>query len=187
MTLKRESGCVSMQMSEKVKKVWNAVTTVLVSLVVIFAVLLMGSRLVGLQVFRVVSPSMEPTFSTGDLIYVKTVDPDSVKVGDPITFVLNEELVVATHRVVAVDKENRQITTKGDANETNDAAPVHFNNLIGIPVFAIPLLGYVSAYIQSPPGMYVAIAAGILLLALVFLPDLSRNKGKREKVQEREG
>ena len=29
-----------MQMSEKVKKVWNAVTTVLVSLVVIFAVLI---------------------------------------------------------------------------------------------------------------------------------------------------
>lgn len=173
-----------MQMPKKVKKIWDTVTTVLVVLVVVFAVFLMGSRLVGLQVFHVVSPSMEPAYSVGDLIYVKTVDPDSVKVGDAITFVMNEDLVVATHRVVAVDAEKRHFTTKGDANETEDATPVHFNNLIGVPVFAIPLLGYVSAYIQSPPGMYVAIAFGALLLAAVFLPDLLTKKDKKEEKQE---
>ena len=173
-----------MQMPKKVKKIWDAVTTSLVILVVVFAVFLMGSRLVGLQVFHVVSPSMEPTYSEGDLLYVKAVDPDSVKVGDPITFVLNEDLVVATHRVVAIDGENRQFTTKGDANKTEDAAPVHFNNLIGVPVFSIPLLGYVSAYIQSPPGMYVAIGLGAVLLAAVFLPDLLTKKAKKEEIQE---
>lgn len=173
-----------MQMPKKVKKIWDTVTTVLVVLVVIFAIFLMGSRLVGLQVFHVVSPSMEPTYSEGDLLYVKEVDPDSVKVGDPITFVLNEDLVVATHRVVAIDSENRQFTTKGDANETEDAAPVHFNNLIGVPVFSIPLLGYVSAYIQSPPGMYVAIALGVVLLAAVFLPDMLAKKDKKVEKQE---
>lgn len=173
-----------MQMPKKMKKIWDIVTTVLVILVVIFAVFLMGSRLVGLQVFHVISPSMEPNYSVGDLIYVKAVDPDSVKVGDPITFVLNEDLVVATHRVVAIDRENRQFTTKGDANNTEDAAPVHFNNLIGVPVFAIPLLGYVSAYIQSPPGMYIAIAFGAVLLAAVFLPDLLAKKDKTGETQE---
>lgn len=172
-----------MQMPKKVKKVWDIVTSVLVVLVVLFAVFLMGSRLVGLQVFNVISGSMEPTYSVGDLLYVKTVDPDSVKVGDPITFVLNEDLVVATHRVVAIDKENRQFSTKGDANETEDAAPVHFNNLVGVPVFSIPLLGYVSAYIQSPPGMYVAIAIGVILLAAVFLPDILAKKTKKEEVE----
>jgi len=171
-------------MNKKVKKIWDTVTTVLVILVVIFAVFLMGSRLVGLQVFHVISPSMEPEYSVGDLLYVKTVDPDSVKVGDSITFVLNEDLVVATHRVVAIDSENRQFTTKGDANKREDAEPVHFNNLIGVPVFAIPLLGYVSAYIQSPPGMYVAIGLGIVLLAAVFLPDMLAKKSKKEEKQE---
>lgn len=170
-----------MQMPNKVKRIWDGVTTVLVVLVVIFAVFLMGARLVGLQVFHVISPSMEPNYSVGDLIYVKSVDPDSVQVGDPITFVLNEELVVATHRVVAIDSENRRFTTKGDANSTEDAAPVHFNNLIGVPVFAIPLLGYVSAYIQSPPGMYVAIGLGVLLLAAVFLPDMLAKKAKDDE------
>ena len=175
-----------MQMPKKVKKIWDTVTTVLVILVVVFAVFLMGSRLMGLQVFNVISGSMEPTYSVGDLIYVKEVDPDSVKVGDPITFVLNEDLVVATHRVVAVDSENRQFTTKGDANEEEDAPKVHFNNLIVVPVFAIPLLGYVSAYIQSPPGMYIAIGFGVALLAMVFLPDMLTKKPKKEEKQEEE-
>lgn len=173
-----------MQMPKKMKKIWDAVTTTLVILVVVAAVFLMGSRLVGLQVFNVISGSMEPTYSVGDLLYVKTVDPDSVKVGDPITFVLNEDLVVATHRVVAIDSENRQFTTKGDANETEDAAPVHFNNLVGIPVFAIPMLGYVSAFIQNPPGMYLAIAFGAALLLAVFLPDLISKKEKKEEQEE---
>lgn len=172
-----------MQIPKKAKKVLDSVSLALVLLVVLFAVFLMGSRLVGLQVFHVVSPSMEPTYSEGDLIYVKTVDPDSVKVGDPITFVLNEDLVVATHRVVAIDSENRQFTTKGDANKTEDAEPVHFNNLIGVPVFSIPLLGYVSAYIQSPPGMYVAIALGVTLLGIVFLPDLLAKKNRKEETE----
>ena len=173
-----------MQMRKEVKKIWDIATTVLVVLVVIFAIFLMGSRLLGLQVYHVISPSMEPTYSVGDLLYVKEVDPDSVRVGDPITFVLNEDLVVATHRVVEIDSENRRFTTKGDANATADAAPVHFNNLIGVPVFAIPLLGYVSAYIQSPPGMYVAIGFGVVLLAVVFLPDMLAKKPKKEETQE---
>ena len=173
-----------MKIPKSVKKVWDIVTATLVAIVVIFAVFLMGSRLVGLQVFTVVSGSMEPTYSVGDLIYVKTVDPDSVKVGDPITFVLNEDLVVATHRVVEVDATEREFTTKGDANSTADANPVHFNNLIGVPVFAIPYLGYVSAYIQSPPGMYIAIGFGALLLLMVFLPDMLTKKSKDDPKEE---
>ena len=74
-----------------------------------------------------------------------------------------------------------QFTTKGDANETEDAAPVHFNNLIGVPVFAVPLLGYVSAYIQSPPGMYVAIGLAVVLIGAVFLPDLFTKNNKQEE------
>lgn len=165
-----------MQIPKKVKKIWDLITSVLVVAVVIFALFLMGSRMAGLQVFNVISGSMEPTYSVGDLLCVKEVDPDSVQVGDSITFVLNENLVVATHRVIQIDGENRYFYTKGDANSTADAAPVHFNNLIGVPVFSLPLLGYVSAYIQNPPGIYVAIVFGILLIVAVILPDILNRK-----------
>jgi signal peptidase I len=163
-----------MTFSPKVKKIWNIATTIIVALVIIMAVLLVGVRLVGLQPYTVLSGSMEPTYHTGSLIYVKNVKPQEVEVGQPITFVLNEDLVVATHRVVEIDEENQHFYTKGDANTSPDGSPVHFNNLIGVPVFSIPYLGYVATFIQTPPGLYITIAAGAVLLLLIFLPDLLR-------------
>ena len=167
-----------MQQVKLLKKIWNVISTALVVLIVLCAVFLMGSRLLGYQVFNVISGSMEPEYSVGDLIYVKEVDPYEIKVGDPITFVLNEDLVVATHRVVEIDAENQHFYTKGDANETADASPVHFNNVIGVPQFGIPLLGYVSDFIQNPPGMYITIAVGVVLIIVVFLPDMIGKKKK---------
>ncbi len=167
-----------------IKKIWNVFTTVIVVLVVLAAVFLMGTRLMGYRVFTVISGSMEPTYSVGDLLYVKEVPAHTVKVGTPITFVLNENLVVATHRVVEIDAENMHFYTKGDANEVRDAAPVHFNNLIGVPSFAIPKLGYVSDFIQNPPGTYIAVGIAIVLIILVFLPDMLKYKKKEEKETE---
>lgn len=166
-------------MKKTLKKIWNIGGTTLVILVVLSAIFLMGSRIMGFRVFTVVSGSMEPTYSVGDLIYVKNVSPDEVKVGDPITFVLNEELVVATHRVVEIDEENQHFYTKGDANDTVDE-PVHFKNLVGVAKFHIPLLGYVSDYIQHPPGLYIALGSVALIVTAVFLPDIISKKKKED-------
>ena len=186
---KRLEFVKSKNMNRSVKKIWNVISTVLVVIVVVVALLLVGARLFGLQVYAVLSGSMEPTYHVGSVIYVEPVDPSEIQVGDPITFVMNEELTVATHRVVRIDAENSHFYTKGDANENPDAAPVHFNNLLGKPVFTIPYLGYISSYVQSPPGMYYAIAVGVLLLVLVFVPDMldggkKKKSGKRGKSEK---
>ena len=158
------------------QKIWNIASTVLVILLVVCAVFLMGSRVLGYQCFTVISGSMEPIYKVGDLIYVKDVDPNTIKVGDPITFILNEDLVVATHRVIRIDAENQRFYTKGDANQIEDSEPVHFKNVIGVPEFSIPKLGYVSDFVQNPPGMYITIGVGIILILVVFLPDLLKKK-----------
>lgn len=165
------------------EKIWNFLTTLLVVIVVVLAVILMGARIMGFRVFNVISGSMAPQYNVGDLIYVKEVKPHEVKVGDPITFILNENLVVATHRVVEINSEDSYFITKGDANNTNDAAPVHFNNLIGVPKFKIPYLGYASDFIQNPPGTYIAIGIAVILTLLVFLPDMFKKKKKEETNQ----
>ena len=161
---------------QTIKKVWGIVSWGLVCVVVLAAVFLMGSRLLGYRVFNIVSGSMEPVYHVGDLIYVQEVDPNTIQPGDVITFVLNEDLVVATHRVVRIDAEKQRFYTKGDANETEDGGSVHFKNLIGVPKLKIPGLGYVADFIQKAPGLYITIAAVAVLLLLAFLPDLARKK-----------
>ena len=183
-------------MNRSLKKIWNVISSILVAVVVLLALLLVGARIVGLQVFTVLSGSMEPTYHTGSLIYVKKVDPYTIEVGQPITFMLDEN-TVATHRVVGIvpDEEDSSVIrfrTKGDANEAEDGGLVHYKNVLGTPIFSIPYLGYVADYIQHPPGMYVAISAGAVLLLLVFLPDVfaddkDREKGTKKKASRRRG
>ena len=135
---------------------------------VLCTVFLLGSRLIGYQCFTVISGSMAPKYNVGDLIYVKDVDVNTIQVGDDITFLLNDELDIATHRVVRIDTEKQQFYTKGLTNNTIDD-PVHFNNVIGVPQFSIPLLGYVSDFVQHPPGSYITLIVGALLILAVGL------------------
>lgn len=172
-------------MKKSIIKIWNVFTSVLVALVVILALLLVGVRVFGMQVFTVLSGSMEPVYHVGSLIYVKETDPMTLQPGDVITFMLDEN-TVATHRIVDVipDEEDPSVIrfqTKGDANDAVDGSLVHYKNVLGTPVFTIPKLGYLASYIQNPPGTYVAISAGAVLLALVFLPDLFGGDEKPEK------
>lgn len=174
-------------MNSKVKKIWNIATTAIVVVVVVFTVLLVGARLFGFNVLYVTSGSMEPEYPTGSLLYVKKVDPYKIEVGQVITFMLDED-TLATHRVVEILKDESdpsviRFATKGDANNANDGTPVHYKNVVGTPVFSIPYLGYVAAYIQDPPGMYMAIAAGAVLLLLILLPDLFDGDTKSKKAK----
>ena len=172
-------------MTKTMKSLWNILTTLLVTVVVLLAVALVGVRLVGLQPYMVLSGSMEPTYHVGSLVYVKKVDYKQLQVGDPITYMISQDTVV-THRIIEVlvdeeDPNTLRYFTKGDANDAPDGTSVHYKNIIGKPVFSLPYLGYVSNYIQHPPGMYLAIAAGAILMLLVFLPDLFEEDGDKKK------
>lgn len=161
--------------------VWSVITWLLVAAVVLLAIALVGVRVLGFTPYAIISPSMTPTYNVGDLVYVKAEDPEKIEVGDVLTFVANEDLVVVTHRVAAVDRENRCFTTKGDANNDVDAKPVLYDNAIGTVRFSLPLLGYVSSYLLGESGRYAAIAIGLTLLLLLILPELF--KKPREKKQ----
>ena len=183
--------CIEL-MNGVAKRIWNVITYILVGIVVVLAILMVGVRVLGYKVFTVLSGSMEPTYHVGSLIYVKEVDYRQLESGDVITFMRDESTVV-THRIVEVvlDEDDTSVIryrTKGDANEAEDGALVHYKNVIGTPVMTIPKLGYIANYIQNPPGMYVAIAAVSILILLVFLPDIFHhsdkgNSGKKHRYE----
>ena len=177
-------------MGKTLKKILNVISTILVAIVVVLALLLVGARFIGLNVYTVLSGSMEPTYHVGSLIYVKDVDTDELKAGDVITYMLDEDTIV-THRIVDVipdetDPSIIRFQTKGDANDSVDGSLVHYKNVIGTPVFSIPKLGYLANYIQQPPGRYIAISAGAIILLLVFLPDLFSDDDKSEKKKKKQ-
>ena len=174
----------------KAGKIKNILTNVLVGVVAIFAITLASLRILGFKTFTVMSGSMQPVFKTGSLIYVSPMNVNSLKEGDIITYLVNEK-TVATHRIVEIIEEaevdgktTRRFRTKGDANSSVDAKLVHENNVIGKLSFSIPFLGFIASYIQRPPGIYLAIVVGILLLTVVFLPNTETKKRKEEMIYQ---
>ena len=158
------------------KKVLDVASTTVMILVLVFAFLLVGVRLFGVAPYTVLSGSMEPEYHVGSLIYVKKASVKELTVGVPITYMM-ENGVVVTHRIIEVlpDEDNPTVVryrTKGDANDDPDGTLVHIENVIGRPVFTIPLLGYVAYFVQTPPGSYIVLAVIASFLLLAFLPDL---------------
>ncbi len=174
-------------MNAKAKKIWNIVTTIIIIALVILAVMLSGIRIFGLTPYCVLSGSMEPTYKTGSMIYVKEVSATDVKKNDPITFYMDDGKTVATHRAIRIDSENQLFYTKGDANNVEDPNPVSYSRFIGKPVFTVPYLGYLSSFISSSAGKFVLLAViGVVILLAFVLEVCSRgNKGKKaEDVEE---
>ena len=172
-------------MQTKIKKIWNAATTVLVSLMVILSALLWGYRLLGLQAFVVQSGSMEPACPVGSLVYVGPAEAAELRVGDIITFDLGSG-IRGTHRIVEIGEHEGTpaFVTKGDANEHIDAGLVLPESIIGRVVFTVPYLGFAAAFLQQPSALYVKVAAVAGVMLLLVLPDILFAEKKKKPKQE---
>ena len=167
------------------KKVWNFITTTVLLVLILTIGVIFVPKFFGIEPMIVLSGSMEPTYHVGSLLYVKDANPDEIKEGDPITFYISDDTLV-THRVVEVDTVNKQYTTKGDANETIDGAPVFFDQVLGTPVFNIPKLGYLGDKLSSLSGKIIYITIIVVVFILMFLGDLIWPEQKEEKKKEEE-
>lgn len=161
------------------KKICDIFSTVIIAVFAVVAVLLIGPMLFGCKNMAVISGSMEPDIPVGSVVCVKETDPSELTEGDVITYAMSGSTMV-THRIVSIDKENRQIITKGDANDVEDGTPVTFDNVVGKEIFHIPLLGYLSIYIKTPLGIMVICGVLILLILLNFLPSILESDGKNK-------
>ena len=77
-------------------------------------------------------------FLKGDVLVVKGVDDDDLKVGDVIVYSIKGQSTPIVHRIVKI--ENGKITTKGDHNPSHD--PWTPQKIYGGAVLVIPYLGW---------------------------------------------
>lgn len=121
----------------------------------------------------VLSGSMEPALSVGDLLIVR--EQDSYKTGDIVVYQSGSMPVV--HRIMDISDET--VITRGDANNADDQ-PFPVTAIKGQVITVIPLVGYVVWALKSP------VAVVIMLIAAVLLVEGSFRSGKAEKESEKE-
>ena len=141
----------------------------------------------GVMPLIVLTDSMLPEISSGDLIICKDIDAKDVKVGDVISFFdpAGNGSSVVTHRVIELVEEDgvTKWRTRGDNNNTEDKVLVPFENLVGIWGGArIPGAGSVAMFLQTTPGLIVCVICPLALL--VGYDVLRRRKYDKAKQED---
>lgn len=131
----------------------------LVALVAPFVVFAVPQTVGADHGFVVLSGSMEPELSPGDVVIVAS---GPVAVGDVITYRTGNE-VPTTHRIV--EEVDGAYRTKGDANENADAGLVDPSQVLGSVVVVIPLIGYVILWANTTVGFALLVVIPLGLLA----------------------
>ncbi len=142
---------------------YRALAWVIIAAAALFVVL----YFLGIRPYAVATGSMEPAIHQGSLCFINERTPfEEVTPGQVIAFKTGEMLV--THRAVRV--ENGSITTKGDANNTEDSAKVTRENYIGKNEAVIPFFGKIPIYVRTFSGKCVVIGAfsAFLLIGLLY-------------------
>ena len=122
----------------------------------------------GLGAAVVQSGSMEPTFSKGDLLFIK--EESDYAVGDVVVYPSGRMMVV--HRITGIVGDS--VTTQGDANNAADE-PFDKSCIKGRVIGSIPRIGLVFDFLKTPIGLGLIISGAAVLTAMSF-----RKKVKEE-------
>lgn len=160
------------------RKILNTVLSVILWIVILVAALFSFvtlatkdknqiASIAGFSPLTVQTDSMQPTFSAGDLIIIKKCDPDTLEVGDIITFhtIIENQYALNTHRIKEITEENgiKNYVTKGDNNALEDTHIITGADVAGKYVGKIPLLGKLMNFISSSVGFLLCIVFPLLI------------------------
>lgn len=122
----------------------------------------------GIRIFNIVSESMVPKYNIGDVLVVKSIEPQNIKVGDDIAYIGQESTFnqkIVTHQVIKIDYENGEYIfhTKGIANILEDPL-VHQNQVFGKVVYKIWILSFISKILSNVYVVFFGIFVPIVIL-----------------------
>ena len=157
--------------SKKAGKILPALFRLLGTLLIIAVIVLLLPfvlpRFLGLDTYRIVSGSMEPRIPVGSMVLVEPVLGKDMTEGEVMAFYRNGTIVV--HRVLENNTLEGMISTKGDANDTEDLQEVSYPEVIGRVKASYPYMGDIAAYLTTVYGkvyLLAVIACGAMCYIL---------------------
>lgn len=124
----------------------------------------------------VLSGSMEPNLSVGDLLIVR--EQDEYETGDIVVYQSGRMPVV--HRIVDISGES--VTTRGDANNTEDES-FHITAVKGEVIAAIPWVGYAVLALKTPAAIVILLGVAVLLVERSFHAGKVEQEREKDKIK----
>jgi len=143
----------------------------------------------GRSAFIVKTSSMESVYPKGSFIMTKSVDPNTLQVGDDITFMSSQTSTI-THRIISIyeqygDTNARGFETQGVMNDEPDKNIVLASNVVGKVVFCSAFIGTIIAFVSKnwPILLFsIAVIVGLsIVLRRIFKEEDGEEKPKQKK------
>ena len=119
--------------------------------------------------YSVQSNSMAPEFGAGSVVFVRSVQAEDLREGNIVTVQSTNGSMAFTHRIARIDREKSLVYTKGDNNPSEDPMPADMSLVVGRVWFSLPLLGTVSAVMQSRMFPVTLAIIAMMLVATRFI------------------
>ena len=128
-----------------------------------------NSSIFGYRVFSVASGSMIPVYNVNDVILVKDVNVNRLKIGDDIVYVGNRggvEGLVVSHRIINIDKRNGKVErlfTQG-LNAQGADPSIGPGQVLGQVIEVVPIITPINHILKNIFGFFF-----LIFLPLVFI------------------
>jgi signal peptidase len=158
-----------------IRIVQNILGGLLATAGLISVVIVLVSVMGGYDTFSVASGSMQPTISTGSLIFTSPTPASQLNPGDIITVARVDVKGQVTHRITKIEPNRAghgqfDVTLKGDAN-TNPDAHTYVITDADRYRFGIPIFGYLVTGLRKH-----ALPVGVIVLATIAAAMVGRTR-----------
>lgn len=125
-------------------------------------------KLLGYQVYDVVSGSMDPAIPVHSVVLVQPAAPEELQPGEIVAYRSGSSVVI--HRLLENHIVEGELVTKGDANAEPDPLKVEYAGVLGTVTAHIPFIGIYAGALNTLPGKlyafgFIVAAAMLYLLA----------------------
>jgi signal peptidase I len=112
----------------------------------------------------IVTGSMEPSIAPGDIVVTAPIKPADLRLGYVIRFEDPSKAHPYLMHRITKNNDDGTLTTKGDANQSEDSTPVPRENVTGVARLRVPVIGLPAVWLRN--GQYLQL--GIALIAVAF-------------------
>lgn len=142
----------------------------------------------GFRVFNVATGSMIPKYQVGDVLIVKEQDPNTLEVGDDVTYLGEHGTFagrVVTHQIIEIEETvgGRVFHTKGIANEAEDPT-ITGDQIYGKVIYKCIIISLLTKLMNNMTAFYIVFV--IPFAILIFLQIKESREEKEEELDDDE-
>ena len=171
-------------------KIIKAIIFIVLLLYVVFTIIqrVSGNQSIfGYRLFAVATGSMVPDYNITDVLAIKEVNHNEIKVGDDITYLGKKQDVsgkIVTHRIIDIEEKNGKKTylTKGINNDVEDPT-IGDNQIYGKVVGKVPVVTQINHIVKNQYGFFFLIFLPLVIVIFLEIAD-TVTEMKQDKIEK---